>query len=254
MNYKKQKGCFFFAIFMLFIITSISGCSSHRNPQDPFEPFNRTMFNMNEGIDKVILKPTATIYNKIVPKPLNKGIANAYNNIDTIPTVINDILQLNFYWTARDAWRLGINSTIGILGLFDVGSYLGVKLHKNDFGLTLARWGCKNSNYLVLPFFGSSTVRDGIGIPVDYFYFSIYPHIYPPTVRYSLYALGVVQRRAQLLQLEPIFEEAALDKYVFMRDAYLQNRAYQIEQLKNSLATGNQAGLTSTSEERKSSH
>jgi phospholipid-binding lipoprotein MlaA len=201
------------------------------NP-DPYEKFNRVMFTFNDKLDQFVLKPVATLYNKIVPKPLVKGISNIFSNIDTIPTVINDGLQGNIYQATSDAWRLGINSTIGILGFFDPATSMGLEHNSEDFGLTLAQWGYKNSNYLVLPFFGPSTPRDGLGLPVDYYLFSIYPYITPVTARYELYGLGIVSRRADLLHFQSVMEQASLDRYVFLRDAYMQRRSYLIQRNK----------------------
>lgn len=200
--------------------------------KDPYEPFNRVMYNFNDFLDNAVLKPVATFYNKVMPKPLNKGIKNVYNNIDTIPTVINDALQGNAYQTASDSWRLIINSTAGVLGFFDVATDIGLDPNTEDFGLTLARWGYTDSNYLVLPFFGPSTPRDAIGLPVDYYAFSIYPYIKPPIRRYEIYGLGVVARRADLLSYQNVMEQAAIDKYAFLRDAYMQRRAYLIQRNK----------------------
>src|SRR5579872_1908985 len=200
--------------------------------KDPYEPFNRVMYDFNDFLDNAVLKPVATFYNDVTPKPLNKGIKNFYNNIDTIPTVINDALQGNVYQTASDSWRLVINSTIGVLGFFDFATDMGLDPNKEDFGLTLARWGYTDSNYLVLPFFGPSTPRDAIGLPVDYYLFSIYPYVQPPIRRYELYGLGVVARRADLLSYQNVMEQAAVDKYAFLRDAYLQRRAYLIQRNK----------------------
>ena len=202
------------------------------NPKDPYEPFNRVVYHFNDFLDKLILKPVATLYTKIVPKPLAKGISNVFANIDTVPTVANDVLQANFYQATSDFWRLAINSSVGILGFFDVAKDIGLEPNKEDFGLTLARWGYTNSNYLVLPFFGPSTLRDGLGIPVDYYGFSIYPYITPIKDRYIIYGVGVVARRADLLRFQNVFDQASLDKYVFMRDAYMQRRNYLIQRNK----------------------
>lgn len=205
--------------------------TTSQNNKDPLEGFNRAMFSFNEAVDKAIMKPLATLYNKIMPKPLNKGIHNAFYNINTLTTVADDLLQGNFYQATNDTWRIAINTTIGIGGLFDIAQRMKLEPFQNDFGLTLARWGWANSTYLVLPFFGPNTIRDGIGIPVDYFAFSIYPYIEPESTRYQIYALGVVDRRAQLLKFQNVLEEAAIDKYVFVRNAYQQRRAYQIDQV-----------------------
>lgn len=197
---------------------------------DPFQWFNRPAFAFNEQLDKFILKPVARVYNAIMPTPLNQGVHNVFLNIGTLPTIANDLLQLNFYQSANDIWRLIVNTSVGVGGLFDVASRIGLKHYSNDFGLTMAAWGYKNSNYLVIPFFGPSTPRDGISMPVDYFLFEVYPYIQPQSLRYEIYALGVVDRRAQLLKYQQVLEEAAVDKYVFVRNAYLQRRAYQIQE------------------------
>jgi phospholipid-binding lipoprotein MlaA len=202
------------------------------NPKDPNEKFNRVMFHFNDFLDTFILKPAATLYVKIVPKPLVKGITNIYANVDTIPTVFNDVLQGNIYQATNDSWRFAINSTAGILGFFDWASDMGLEPNKEDFGLTLARWGYVNSNYLVLPFFGPSSLRDGLGIPVDYYGFSIYPYIKPTNTRYAVYGVGTVSRRADLLRFQNVFDQATMDKYVFLRDAYTQRRAYLIQRNK----------------------
>jgi len=202
------------------------------NPKDPYESLNRFMFRFNDVMDKLILKPIAMLYNKIMPKPLSKGINNAFYNIDTVPTVFNDVLQGNFYQATSDTWRLAINSTVGLLGLMDVAADVGLEPNKEDFGLTLAQWGYVQSNYLVLPFFGPSTFRDAIGLPIDYYGFSIYPWIHPLADRYRLYALAVVSKRADLLHFQNVMQQAALDEYTFVRDAYMQRRNYLIERNK----------------------
>ncbi len=201
---------------------------------DAFSNYNRVVFHFNDTLDRIFLKPVAKLYNKIIPKPLHKGITNFFSNIDNIPTIVNDLLQLKFYYAASDSWRLVINSTVGIVGFFDVGSRIGLMPHHEDFGLTLARWGYTHSNYFEVPFFGPGTIRDMLGWPVDYFFFSIYPRISNSVVRYSIYAVGVVDRRSNYLQYQSVFEQAAVNQYVFMRDAYLQHRNYQIEENKQS--------------------
>lgn len=201
--------------------------------KDPLEKFNRVMFKFNDNLDFYLIKPIAKLYNAIIPKPLNQGIHNVFNNVGELPTIANDLLQLNLYQMAKDTARFGINTTAGIGGLFDIATRMNLPYFQNDFGLTLATWGYTDSSYLVLPLLGSNTIRDGIGIPVDYFGFSVYPYIEPQSRQYQVLALFMVDHRAHLLQFEPIFEEAAIDKYVFMRNAYMQHRAFQIEQVKH---------------------
>lgn len=202
--------------------------------KDPLERFNRAMFMFNDKLDYYLIKPIAQLYNAIIPKPLNKGIHNFFNNLGEVPTIVNDLLQVNLYQMAKDTTRLTINTTIGIGGLFDIATRMHYPYFQNDFGLTLARWGYKSSSYLVLPFLGSNTIRDGVfGIPVDYFEFSVYPYVTPQSRRYQLLALFMIDHRANLLQFEPVLDEAAIDRYVFMRNAYMQHRAFQIEQVKH---------------------
>ena len=197
---------------------------------DPFETFNRHTFTFNDALDRNILQPVARFYNKIIPKPLNQGVHNFFLNLNTVSTIADDFLQFNFYQMTNDLWRLGINSTVGIGGLFDIATRMNLKYYSNDFGLTLANWGWRKSNYLVLPFYGSYTVRDGLALPVDWFAFSAYQFIKPYRLRYGLYGLSVVDWRAQTLQFENLIDAAAIDKYVFVRNAYLQRRAYQVDE------------------------
>jgi phospholipid-binding lipoprotein MlaA len=171
---------------------------------DPYEGFNRPVYRFNDFLDRLILKPVATLYNKIMPKPLNKGVSNMFSNLEMIPTVVNDMLQGNFYQSFSDTWRFGVNSTVGIAGFFDVGS-----------------------NYLVIPFLGASTIRDGIGVPVTYG-MTVYPYIKSERLRYSLLGTDIVSRRASALRFQGVMDQAALDRYVFVRDAYLQHRNSKI--------------------------
>lgn len=236
MNLIRFKSCL--SIFTV-ITTSIaalflSSCAASgpkSNPEDPLEPFNRAMFRFNDSIDRAILKPVASFYNIIMPKPLNEGVGNFFRNINTLPTIANDILQAKFHQALNDTWRFSVNSTLGVLGFFDVATRINLETNYEDFGLTLARWGYKHSTYLVLPFFGPSTIRDALAYPVDYYVFSIYPHIKSKKFRYGLYGIGVIDRRAELLQFQDVYEEAALDKYVFVRNAFKQRRASQMGQV-----------------------
>lgn len=197
---------------------------------DPFETFNRHTFAFNDALDRNILQPVSRFYNKIMPKPLNQGVHNFFLNLNTFSTIIDDFLQFNFYQMTNDSWRMVINSTVGIGGLFDIATRMNLKYYENDFGMTLATWGWKQSSYLVLPFYGSYTFRDGFSLPFDFFLFSAYQFIEPPKLRYGLYALSVVDWRAQTMKYNELLDVAAIDKYVFVRNAYLQRRAYQLDQ------------------------
>ncbi len=197
---------------------------------DPYETFNRHTFAFNDALDTNILQPVARVYNKIIPKPLNMGIHNFFLNLNTVSTIVDDFLQFNFYQMTNDLWRLTINTTLGIGGLFDVATRMNLEYYQNDFGMVLATWGFRESNYLVLPFYGSYTVRDGLSLPVDYFVFSAYRYIEPTALEFGLYGLSVIEWRASTLKYNDLMDAAALDKYVFVRNAYLQRRAYQIEE------------------------
>lgn len=200
------------------------------NPvNDPYEKFNRVMWGFNDMLDRFAIKPVSTLYNKVLPPPINRAIDNIFPNLFSVQTVINDVAQYNFYQATADSWRFVINSTIGLAGCIDVAAKMGLPLNQEDFGLTLAQWGYKQSNYLVLPFFGPRTVRDSISIPVDY-YTSFYPWIHPLMAQFAVKAEETIDKRAQLLRFQDVYESAALDKYVFMRSAYMQNRSYEIEQ------------------------
>ena len=220
-------------LLFAFILTSITtGCATldgPENPDDPFERFNRSVYSFNETVDEYAIKPIAEGYKKITPGTIDKGITNFFSNLDDITVIINDILQLNFSQTASDISRLLINTTIGLLGFIDVATDLDIKKHNEDFGQTLGVWGIHDSPYLVLPFIGPSSVRDGIGFAVDTSQFDI------TTVklegRDEVYVLGVkyIDIRADLLKASNLLQEIAPDPYAFTRDAWTQRRKHLVE-------------------------
>lgn len=196
--------------------------------KDPFNGFNRAMYTFNDGLDHLILKPVAQLYVKVMPQPVIDGVHNFYNNLRYLPTIGNDVLQFDFRQTLTDTSYFLVNTTLGLLGIFDISKLAGIPQNSEDMGLTFARWGWTSSTYIVVPFFGPSTIRDGLGELLDY-EISVYPYIKNISFRNQLYALGVVNTRANLLQLDGIISEAALDPYVFQRNAYLQHRSYLIK-------------------------
>lgn len=206
----------------------LTGCA-HKgtNPVDPYEPFNRKVHNFNMAVDATMLKPPAKLYYAVVPPLVRKGVNNAFNNLDMVPTIANDILQAEGRLVVRDSWRLVINSTLGIAGLFDVASKFGLSPHYNDLGITFAKWGDKKSPYLVIPFVGPSTIRDGSGWLFQFALWSPYVYMNNDKLAYSLLALRYIDLRTQLFDSERLMGEA-LDKYTFIRDAYLQHRSYLI--------------------------
>ena len=196
---------------------------------DPFEGFNRTMFAVNEGLDKVVIKPVAQAYDTVTPLPAQAGVGNFFGNILDTRNVLNNALQGKLSEAASDLGRILINSTIGIFGLFDVASELGLERHDEDFGQTLAVWGYQDSAFVFWPVLGPRTVRDTGGFVVDSFtdptWYTVDKSV---STRNSLIALGFVDIRASLLPADKVVEEAALDKYAYIRDAYLQRRTNQI--------------------------
>ncbi|GAA5179196.1 hypothetical protein GCM10025771_20640 [Niveibacterium umoris] len=191
---------------------------------DPAEPFNRAMYSFNDGLDKIVLKPLAKGYVAIVPMPARVGFGNFINNFRDIPNALNNLFQGKVGQAASDVGRIAINSTFGILGVIDVASEMGLERHNEDFGQTLGWWGVPSGPYLVLPLFGPSTVRDTFALPVDYATAGRHLVIESVAVRNSLTGLEFVNDRANLLDAEKALDEAALDKYVFIRNFFLQRR------------------------------
>jgi len=236
----KSKGKILRWILVGFFIVSISGCAISKfpstEPQDPYEHLNRKVFAFNMALDRALFRPVAKVYDAVLPWPLKKGVRNVFSNIGDVTSVANEILQMHFSQVAADLARIVINTTIGIGGLFDVASKLGLEKDKEDFGLTLATWGSKNTPYLVLPFLGPYTIRDMVGLPIDYFLFSVWPYIKWDAIRYGMEATYVVSYRASLLAGDEIVDQA-FDPYVFVRDAYLQRRAYLVKESKEEHVT-----------------
>ena len=204
----------------------LSSCATKgTNPDDPYEPFNRKIYNFNTVIDTHILKPPAKVYAAVVPAQVRAGINNVYDTVNMLPTVANDLLQADWNTAIKDTWRFIINSTIGIAGIFDPASTFKLPPHSNDLGLTFAKWGDKKSPYLVIPFLGPSTFRDGMGLMFDYALFTPYPYIKSDAVLYGILGLRYIDLRSQMFDADKLMADA-IDKYAFMRDAYLQHRQY----------------------------
>lgn len=203
----------------------LAGCATGpgANPQDPLEPYNRAMSHFNEGVDKVLLVPAATLYKEALPRPVRSGVGNFFANLGDLWSFVNNALQAKGQAAADSLARFGINTFIGIGGLFDVASEAGIARHKQDFGLTLAHWGVSSGPYLVLPLLGPSTLRDTASLPVDT-WGDLAWHARPITTRNGLYALDFVDRRAGLLGATSLRDAAALDPYTFTRDLYLDLR------------------------------
>ncbi|WP_078121916.1 MlaA family lipoprotein [Thiosocius teredinicola] len=214
---------------LLGMTLGLGGCASgvDRDPRDPLESYNRAMYSFNESVDNAVLKPLARGYNYITPAPVNKGVTNFFNNLADVRSAINNLLQFKIGRAFSDVGRVAVNSTIGILGLIDVASNMDLPRYNEDFGQTLGVWGLDSGPYVVLPFFGPSSARDGVGVVVDWFTDPV-TYVEDDAVRWSLRGLNVVDKRADLLNASRVLDEAALDPYAFVRDAYLQRRQDQV--------------------------
>jgi len=213
------------ALLLAALVGAASGCAStaDRDPRDPWEPLNRGVYKFNDKIDTTIAQPVARTYQRFVPSGARERVRNFFGNLADPFIGVNNFLQGKFEDGVSDWARFAFNTTIGLFGLHDVATDMGYEKHNEDFGQTFGRWGSPSGPYLVLPFLGSSTLRDGIGTGVD-IYTDPLGAIRPYHTEYALWGLRLTQTRADLLDASRILEEAALDKYTFQRDAYLQRR------------------------------
>lgn len=204
-------------------IGGLTGCASTaNNPKDPYEGFNRAMFSVNEGID-VVAKPIAQGYDAAAPLPVKAGIGNFFGNIYDVWTAVNNLLQGKGGDAMSDLGRVLINTTVGIGGVFDVASEMGLEKHAEDFGQTLAVWGVPEGDYLYWPLIGPRTTRDTFGWLVDTAADPVW-RVDDVALRNSLVGVLFIDLRASLLPTDKVVEQAAFDKYNYIRDAYLQNR------------------------------
>ncbi len=201
----------------------LAGCATSGNPKDPIEGFNRAMFAFNDGLDSAILRPVATGYEAALPSPVRTGVTNFFGNIADLLIGVNNLLQGKAPEAFSDLGRVVINSTIGILGTFDVASEVGLEKHNEDFGQTFGRWGVGSGAYVVIPVFGPRTARDTVGLVLDVAADPL-THLGAGDGRDVLRVLRTVDDRANLLPADKVVEEAALDKYSYIRDGYLQRR------------------------------
>ena len=215
-------------MLLLISTAAITGCASTHaaNPADPLEPFNRKIYQFNETVDKAVVKPVAQGYNKVMPETGKTMITNFFSNLDDVVVTANDVLQFKFAQAMSDGMRVLVNSTIGIGGLIDIASR-NLDKHNEDFGLTLGHWGIKSGPYLVVPLLGPSSFRDSIGDFGDT-EFSPIARTKKIRTRNQLYITKAVRRRAELIDQEGVMEGAIIDRYAFIRDAYLQRRQNRV--------------------------
>jgi phospholipid-binding lipoprotein MlaA len=212
---------------LLAAVLLLGGCGTipkeQRDPRDPWQPVNRAVFKFNTDFDNAFFKPAAKGYQFITPKPIDRGITNFFDNVADVTSAVNNLLQFKLSRAGSDVGRVAVNTTVGFLGFFDVASNMGIPNYKEDFGQTLGYWGIGDGPFLVLPVLGPSSVRDTFGFAGDtvvdpFFHFAEGETYWGPVV------LRAVDKRADLLAAGDLVDEAALDRYSFVRDAYLQRR------------------------------
>ncbi|WP_179403072.1 MlaA family lipoprotein [Burkholderia guangdongensis] len=223
---------------------ALSGCATVQTPTpgDPLEGFNRTMYKFNDTVDTYALKPVAKGYQRVVPQPVRDSVTNFFSNIGDVYIAANNLVELRITDGVSDIMRVVINTVFGVGGLFDVASQANLPKHTADFGVTLGRYGVPSGPYLVLPLLGPSTVRDGAGLAVDYVGNPL-TYVKPDSLSWGIYGLNLVNARANLLGAGDVLEAAAIDKYSFVRNAYLQRRQMLISNARG------EAGVSDSSSE-----
>lgn len=219
-------------LLLLAVASLFAGCASTEyvaSERDPWQGYNRAIYSFNDGLDKAVLKPAAKGYQAVMPDFAEKGVRNFFENLSDVSVAVNNLLQGKVGDAFSDVGRVVVNTTIGILGLFDVASSMGLEKHNEDFGQTLGVWGMDSGPYIVWPFFGPSTLRDSPSIPVDRF--ALNPLTYVELKfgeRVAIIALDAVSYRAELLSLEETVSEISTDQYTLIRDAYLDQREFLV--------------------------
>jgi phospholipid-binding lipoprotein MlaA len=213
------------AIGALAVVLALGGCAATPSKVDPLEPMNRALYEVHDVVDTAVVKPIAQVYVAVLPQFMRTGIANVFNNIEDVFSAVNGMLQGKLDKAGNDMGRVLTNTLFGIGGLFDVASEAGIERGSEDFGQTFGFWGFPQGPYLFVPLFGPTTVRDGSGVLVR---IAVGPVGFLPdvAVRNSLYGVGYVDLRAQALTTGELVDTAALDRYLFIRNAYLQRRRY----------------------------
>ena len=221
---KKSLKQILFGVLMTASISGIAFADDSSNPRDPWEGYNRGMFAVNEALDKAIIKPIAIGYEFIIPEPIRILVTNVFSNLGDVVIGVNDLLQGRGEQAFNDFGRVIINTTLGFGGLFDVAGNAGWYKTDNDFGVTFARWGAPSGPYFVLPILGPSNVRDTFGWAANIAASPLSFVVKDPTAYYTAWGVNFVNTRANLFPAEKIIEEAATDKYSYLRDAFMQNR------------------------------
>jgi len=240
------------SILLAASMTIVAGCATQKpRTDDPWEPFNRKMFSFNDGLDRHVIRPVAIGYKKVTSDGVRTGVGNFFANLKMPITIANDVLQLHVGQAGKSVARFAVNTTVGVLGVFDPATHWSLPASENDFGLTLARWNVHEGPYLVLPIMGGGSLRDVAGKPVDSFFdpLSYFANSQDNiAVGYAPTAFSMVSSRAAYLDKEALLE-GAFDKYALVRDIYRQKRANQIS--KGSISSNALEGNQLSDEEMK---
>jgi phospholipid-binding lipoprotein MlaA len=205
----------------------LSGCATSNNPRDPFEKFNRAVFSFNDAVDRAALKPAATAYKSATPEFVQTGVNNFFGNLSDLWSSVNNFAQLKGQDGLNDFTRFAVNSTFGLAGVLDIATPAGLRKHNEDLGQTLGYWGVPSGPYLMLPLLGPSTIRDTAALPGDW-WGDAWTHVDDIPWRNSGIVLRAVDQRASVLDASNLLEDAALDRYEFIRDGYLQRRSSKV--------------------------
>ena len=214
------------AVLATLVLAGCATAGGSGDPRDPWEGLNRKTFAFNDTLDKAVMKPIAQGYQKVTPEFAREGVNNFYGNLEDIGTTLNNLLQGKLKEGATDAGRFVVNTVFGVLGLWDIATPLGLEKHDEDFGQTLGWWGVPPGPYFVIPLLGPSSARDAPARVVDPSWY--YNDWLPDRVYWSWWGLDKVRTRANLLKAESVLDQAALDRYTFIRDAWLQRRRSQV--------------------------
>ena len=210
-------------------VVLVAGCATGptANPDDPLEPMNRTLYSVHDAVDTAVVRPVAQAYVDVVPQPIRQAVSNVFNNIQDLFSGVNGVLQGKLDKAGDDFGRVLLNTGFGLGGIFDLASMMGIERGNEDFGQTFGYWGIPQGPYLFIPLWGPSTVRDGTGSILRYWYTptQLIPDV---AVRNVIYGIGAIDARAQALGATSLLEQASIDPYTFVRRSYLQRREYLV--------------------------
>lgn len=216
------------AILMLLALAGGCATTGSADPRDPLEGMNRSILGFNKFVDKAVFDPVGKVYQTVIPRPVNRGVTNFFENLGEIAVIANGILQLKLGQAAADVARLALNSIMGIGGLFDVATGMGLPKHDEDFGQTLGYWGVGSGPFLMAPIFGPTTFRDAVGFGVDSAFLNPVSYVDPDAYRAGLMSLNYIDYKTDNKSARSLIGEASVDEYEFMKNAYLDRRQGQI--------------------------